>query len=123
MVRTIKIIGIILTIFGVTHATSRVSFSRPGNMMNIPSGTNYINTDSFVMGASTDIYNFNILNQSSSLNFNAYLTHNINVGLTIGTLANPTNDLLISDTYKPPIEFGLHYQHRICRFLIPVVII
>ena len=110
MFRTIKITGIILMILGVAFATSRVSFSRPGNMMNIPSGTNYIDTDSFVMGASTDIYNFTIFNQSSTVNFNTYLTHNINLGLTIGTLANPSNDLMNSTQFKSPVEFGLHYQ-------------
>ena len=115
MFRTIKITGIMLMILGVAFATSRVSFSRPGNMMNIPSGTNYIDTDSFVMGASTDIYNFTIFNQSSTVNFNTYLTHNINVGLTIGTLADPSNDLM-SSNFENPFELGLHYQHRVYSY-------
>ena len=116
MLRKIKIIGIIYIITNFTLATSRVSFSRPGNMMNIPSSSNYIDTDSFVMGASTDIYNFTILNQSSTVNFNSFLTHNINIGFSIGTLANPTNDLQASNQFKSPIEFGLHYQHRVYSF-------
>lgn len=116
MFRIIKNIGIILIIFGVALSTSRVSFSRPGNMMNIPSSTNYIDTDSFIINASTDIYNFTILNQSSSVGVNTYLTHNINVGLTIGTVANPSNDLMNSSLFKTPVEFGLHYQHRVYSF-------
>ena len=116
MQKIIKFIGIGLILFGVVFSTSRVSFSRPGNMMNIPSSTNYIETDSFIMSASTDIYNFSIFNHSSSVNFNTYLNHNINVGLSIGTLANPSNDLPNSSQFKTPVEFGLHYQHRVYSF-------
>ena len=116
MQRIIKFIGIGLILWGVVSATSRVSFSRPGNMMNIPSSSNYIDTDSFIMGASTDIYNFTIFNHSSSVNFNTYINHNINVGLSIGALANPSNDLSNSSQFKTPVEFGLHYQHRIYSF-------
>ena len=116
MNRKFKIIGVLIIIFGVLSATSRVSFSRPGNMMNIPSGTNYIDTDSFVIGASTDIYNFTIFNHSSSVNFNTFLSHNINLGLSIATTANPSNDLLNSTLFKTPVEFGLHYQHRVYSF-------
>jgi len=68
------------------------------------------------MSASTDIYNFTIFNQSSTVNFNTYLTHNINLGLTIGTLANPSNDLMNSTQFKTPVEFGIHYQHRVYSF-------
>ncbi|MBC8196426.1 MAG: tetratricopeptide repeat protein [Candidatus Marinimicrobia bacterium] len=116
MFRIIKNMGIILIIFAVAFSTSRVSFSRPGNMMNIPSSTNYIDTDSFIINASTDIYNFTIFNQSSSVGINTYLTHNINVGLSIGTVANPSNDLMNSSLFKTPVEFGLHYQHRVYSF-------
>lgn len=116
MQRIIKFIGIGLILWGVVSATSRVSFSRPGNMMNIPSSSNYIDTDSFIMGASTDIYNFTIFNHSSSVNFNTYINHNINIGLSIGTLANPSNDLSNSSQFKTPVEIGLHYQHRIYSF-------
>lgn len=116
MQKIIKFIGIGLILFGVVFSTSRVSFSRPGNMMNIPSSTNYIDTDSFIMSASTDIYNFTIFNHSSSVNFNTYLNHNINVGLSIGILANPSNDLPHSSQFKTPVEFGLHYQHRVYSF-------
>ena len=84
--------------------------------MNIPSSTNYVDTDSFVMGASTDIYNFTVFNHSSTVSFNTFLTHNINLGLSIGTLANPSNDLLNPTQFKTPVEFGLHYQHRVYSF-------
>ena len=107
---------IICLLINYINASSRVSFSRPGSMMNIPSGTNYVDTESFLMSASTDIYNFTVFNHSSAVNFNTYLTHNINVGLSINTIADPSNDLINSSKFKTPVEFGFHYQHRIYSF-------
>ena len=107
---------IICLLINCINASSRVSFSRPGSMMNIPSGTNYVDTESFLMSASTDIYNFTVFNHSSAVNFNTYLTHNINVGLSINTIADPSNDLINSSKFKTPVEFGFHYQHRIYSF-------
>ncbi len=111
-----KIVGIGLIVFSTLNATSRVSYSRPGNMMNIPSSTNYVDTDLFTISSSTDIYNFTNFNHSSAVNFNTFITHNINMGISIGTLANPSNDLINSTQFKTPVEFGLHYQHRVYSF-------
>tara|TARA_S200000501_G_scaffold373363_1_gene420303 strand:- start:768 stop:2237 length:1470 start_codon:yes stop_codon:yes gene_type:complete len=111
-----KIVGIGLIVFSTLNATSRVSYSRPGNMMNIPSSTNYVDTDLFTISSSIDIYNFTNFNHSSAVNFNTFITHNINMGISIGTLANPSNDLMNSTQFKTPVEFGLHYQHRVYSF-------
>ena len=35
---------------------------------------------------------------------------------TIGKIANPSNDLMNSTQFKSPVEFGIHYQHRIYSF-------
>lgn len=114
---------IFVLIFSLGFSTSRVSFSRSGSMMNIPTGTNYLTTETFIIGASTDIYNFQQFNSSSSIYFSTYLTTNINLGLTIGTIADPSNHIIENSlsafpvsNYDIPMEFGFHYQHRIYSF-------
>lgn len=114
---------------GLGFSTSRVSFTRSGAMMNIPSGTNYLSTETFVVGAATDIYNFQQFNSSSSIYFSTYLTSNINLGFSVGTVADPSNHIfegsaatdLFQNTldvsnYEIPMEFGFHYHHRIYSF-------
>ncbi len=112
-----------LLLVGIGLSTSRVSFTRSGAMMNIPSGTNYLSTETFVVGAATDIYNFQQFNSSSSIYFSTYLTSNINLGFSVGTVADPSNHIIDSpisqipvSNYEIPMEFGFHYHHRIYSF-------
>ena len=106
---------IILTItlmVNAVYANSRVSFSRPGNMMRIPNyAFNHENPYFFSVGISSEIVNFSsehVSNYGKSSN-SAYIKMQTNTGftfgLTAGNIIDPAN----------VGELGFHFQKSIFK--------
>ena len=101
---------ILTVMFNMVNANSRVAFSRPGNMMRIPSyAFNHENPYFFSIGISSEIINFSdgISNYGKSSN-SASIKMQTNTGFTFGLTAGN-----IIDTSNVG-EIGFHIQAWRC---------
>jgi len=102
---------ILTVMFNMVNANSRVAFSRPGNMMRIPSyAFNHENPYFFSIGISSEIINFsdgisNYGKSSNSASIKMQTNTGFTFGLTAGNIIDPSN----------VGEIGFHFQKSIFK--------
>ncbi|MCH7574081.1 MAG: tetratricopeptide repeat protein [Candidatus Marinimicrobia bacterium] len=112
--------GLILLLLGVGQlaaqtSVTRLSFTRPGGMMRVPTSSSVRSNNLFTAGFVLETVNIVPFNNASGVYFDAELTKNLRIGLSSVTTAD-TSANLDSSSYSPPLEIGLHFQQRIWTY-------
>ena len=104
-------------------AGTRVSYSRPGMMMRIPTSSNKVSPYLFRTGFSTEIHNFSPFNTAGGLFFDMEISRGFSFGFsavvpgdTSRVKENQAGYSLENSTYNPPVEFGFHFQQRVYTY-------
>ena len=107
---------IILSIVAALFGSSRVAYTRPGEMIKIPTSSSMPTQKLFTVGASTQIYKSSPLNQGTGVFFNAFLSPKFQFGLSSISFADTStyiNNEPGEDTtaFKSTNELGFHFQY------------
>ena len=94
---------IFFLLIGITKANSRVAFSRPGNMMRIPSMDNSLYKDLLVIDLSSEIVSINTFQNSSAFSVKTMSKSGYQYGLSF---VKPVKSVSFP-------EFGFHLQKNI----------
>ena len=73
---------IILSIVAALFGSSRVAYTRPGEMIKIPTSSSMPTQKLFTVGASTQIYKSSPLNQGTGVFLKAFLSPKFQLGLS-----------------------------------------
>lgn len=112
--------GLMLLLLGVGQlaaqtSVTRLSFTRPGGMMRVPTSSSVRSPYLFTAGFVLETVNISPFNNASGVYFDAELTQNLRIGLSSVTTAD-TSANLDSSSYSPPLEIGIHLQQRIWTY-------
>lgn len=110
--RALILVMLLLTL--PLRAVTRVAYTRPGNMMKIP--TTFVKRSPylFTAGFSSEIHRFSPFNTARGVYFSMDVTDKFTLGFSSGQGADTTSvDNILNSTYLPPVEFGFHFQQKI----------
>ncbi len=109
---------IIIVLFSIQlFGGTRAAYTRPGLMMRIPTTSNTKTPYLFRVGIATEFHNFNPFNTAGGAYFETELGRGFGLGFSAVIPGDPTQiDSLKNSTYKPPAEFGFHFQQRIYKY-------
>ncbi|NQV37113.1 MAG: tetratricopeptide repeat protein [Candidatus Marinimicrobia bacterium] len=104
-------------ISAVGYSATRVTYTRPGTMMRIPTSLPERSPYLFQTGFGLEIHNFTELNTAKGIRFEAELGKNFLMGFSsaIGGDTTATANLAVSQV-QIPVEFGFHLQQRIYAY-------
>jgi len=91
--------------FALTN--TRISFSRPGSLIRMPSSYSANTINQYSIGISNEIINTNTYNRAQSIYIHGISSSGMQYGIVYSTHAQTNN----SDT-SPPSEISFHFNHR-----------
>ena len=109
---------IITFLFGtLVLGGTRVAYSRPGQMMRVPTSSNQKTPYLFRTGFSTEIHNFDPFNTAKGVYFDMELSRGFGFGFS-AVMGGDTTSLatLAESQYNSPVEFGFHFQQRVYTY-------
>ena len=120
-----KNIYLIIIIFGTfLFSSSRVAYSRLGSMIKIPTSISTTPKEIFTVGATTEMYKYNPLNQGTGIYFNTFLSPKFQIGVSSVAFADTSQYIDGEcDVDSPPLgcenkqkfesanEIGIHFQY------------
>ena len=118
MIKKAFFLSLILFSGGIINASNRVAYTRPGDMLKIPSSSLSRSPYLFQTGFGSEIHNFSPLNLSKGGYFNMETGKS---GFLFGfsfTMAADTTQRahLKESSYTAPVEFGFHIQKRVYTY-------
>tara|TARA_B100000809_G_scaffold135307_2_gene132903 strand:+ start:1743 stop:3149 length:1407 start_codon:yes stop_codon:yes gene_type:complete len=118
MIKKVFLLSLILFLGSTTNASNRVTYTRPGDMLKIPSSSLSRSPYLFQTGFGSEIHNFSPLNTSKGGYFNMETGKS---GFLFGfsfTMAADTTQRahLKESSYTAPVEFGFHIQKRVYTY-------
>ena len=116
MKKIIKPFLLFFIILTFVHGSTRVAYLRPGPMMKIPYTSLGPSPYLFTAGFGTEIHNLSPFNTASGA-YGAMEMNGWTFGFSTATGGDTTSlaNLEVS-TYRPPVEFGFHFQQRIFTY-------
>ena len=109
-----KYIYLLFIVFGILISNSRVSFTRAGDMMRMPSTTKHSENKLFSISMGTEVVNPLMAEASSAFSINKTFSNNTELSLSwtqLNTLSNAV--ALRTETNS---EIGLHIQRKIYKY-------
>ncbi|MFQ6673304.1 MAG: tetratricopeptide repeat protein [Fidelibacterota bacterium] len=95
-------------------AVTRVAYTRPGQMMKIPTTRPTRAPYLFSAGFGSEIHNFSPFNVARGVYFTMDVSERFTLGFSSGQGADTTAlENILESTYVPPVEFGFHFQQRV----------
>ena len=118
MIKKAFFLSLILFLGSIINASNRVTYTRPGDMLKIPSSSLSRSPYLFQTGFGSEIHNFSPLNLSKGGYFNMETGKSgFMFGFSLTMAADPTRrDSLDISTYTAPVEFGFHIQKRVYTY-------
>ena len=118
MIKKAFFLSLILFSGSIINASNRVAYTRPGDMLKIPSSSLSRSPYLFQTGFGSEIHNFSPLNLSKGGYFNMETGKS---GFLFGfsfTMAADTTQRahLKESSYAAPVEFGFHVQKRVYTY-------
>ncbi len=107
----------VLLICGIGNAATRVTYTRPGMMMKIPTSLPERSPYLFQTGFGIEMHNFNPVNTAKGIRFEAELGKNFLMGFSSAIGGDTTRIAnLETSPMQVPVEFGFHIQQRIYSY-------
>jgi hypothetical protein len=101
----------------ISYGASRVSYTRPGFMMKIPTSSTAQAPYLFRTGFGIELHRFDPFNSAKGIYFDMELGKNFTLGFSSVQTADSTSAALLGKTgYTPPVEFGFHLQQRVYTY-------
>jgi hypothetical protein len=118
MIKKVFFLSLILFFGSITKASNRVAYTRPGNMLKIPSSSLSRSPYLFQTGFGSEIHNFSPLNLSKGGYFNMETGKSgFMFGFSFTMAADPSlPSELDGSSYTAPVEFGFHIQKRVYTY-------
>ena len=106
-----------LVMVSVLLGGTRVSYTRPGLMMRIPTSSNKSTPYLFRTGVSTEFHNFNPFNTAKGAFFEMEIGRGFSAGFSAVIPGDTTRlSKLKESQYNAPAEFGFHFQKRVYKY-------
>jgi len=117
MQKHFKNILIIVTLGSLVFGSTRVTYTRPGLMMRIPSSSTQKAPYLFRTGIGAEIHNFDPFNIARGVYFDMEMNRGLSFGFSAVQGADTTSLAnLPTSTYKSSVEFGFHFQKRVFTY-------
>ncbi|SVB02414.1 uncharacterized protein METZ01_LOCUS155268, partial [marine metagenome] len=112
------LLSLILFLGSTTNASNRVAYTRPGDMLKIPSSSLSRSPYLFQTGFGSEIHNFSPLNLSKGGYFNMETGKSgFMFGFSFTMAADTTQRAHLKESsYAAPVEFGFHVQKRVYTY-------
>ena len=117
MNRKYNIIIVLIIIFNMIFASSRIVYTRPGLMMRVP--TSSVNKAPYIFrtGFGVELHNFDPINTAKGVYFDMEFGRGFTAGFSAIQGGDTTSlDLISKSQYTPQVEFGFHFQQRIFTY-------
>ena len=96
-------------------SASRLSYTRPGSMMKIPTTSSKDPEQLLTVGASTQIFKYSPLNQGTGMFINTFLNSKFQIGISSVSFADTStwinNEPEDTTKFKSTNEIGFHFQY------------
>lgn len=108
---------LLICVSAVGYSATRVTYTRPGLMMRIPTSLPERSPYLFQTGFGIEVHNFQNLNTAKGIRFEAELGKNFLLGFSSAIGGDTTKTANLSTAQiQIPVEFGFHLQQRIYSY-------
>ncbi|MBL50404.1 MAG: hypothetical protein CMG57_00405 [Candidatus Marinimicrobia bacterium] len=108
---------LLLLLTTMVLCSTRVTYTRPGLMMRVPTSSNTKTPYLFRTGFGTEIHNFDPFNTAKGVYFDIELNKGFAFGFSAVQGGDTTRTSQISESqYTPAVEFGFHFQQRVFTY-------